>query len=144
MSVVFLLAMKTGVEQQAENMEQVQAAHEQPGTAVSQQGGAPVGHDPSNPHRDDKIARMGTESIPKLITEFAIPAIIGTLVNAAYNIISSVFLGQVMHETGQAVVTAANPIAIIFIALAMLVGNGGNALAALRLGNGDRVAAERS
>ncbi|MBQ9020513.1 MAG: MATE family efflux transporter [Eggerthellaceae bacterium] len=87
---------------------------------------------------------MGTEPIPKLITEFAIPAIIGMLVNAAYNIISSVFLGQVMHETGQAVVTAANPIAIIFIALAMLVGNGGNALAALRLGNGDRVAAERS
>ena len=106
--------------------------------------GAPVGLDPKNPGRDDKVARMGTESIPKLITEFAIPAIIGMLVNAAYNIISSVFLGQVMHETGQAVVTAANPITIIFIALAMLVGNGGNALAALRLGNGDRVAAERS
>ena len=114
------------------------------GAPAPAQGGAPVGHDPNNPHRDDKVARMGTESIPKLITEFAIPAIIGMLVNAAYNIISSVFLGQVMHETGQAVVTAANPITIIFIAIAMLVGNGGNALAALRRGNGDRVAAERS
>lgn len=121
-------------------------AHEevQEGAQTQPVSGAPLGQDANNPHRDDKVARMGTEPIPKLITEFAIPAIIGMLVNAAYNIISSIFLGQVMHEVGQATVTAANPIMIIFLALAMLIGNGGNALAALRLGNGDRVAAERS
>jgi len=106
--------------------------------------GAPLGEDPKNPGRDDKVNRMGTESIPKLITEFAIPSIVGMIVNGAYNVIDSIFLGQAMHEVGQAAMTAANPIMILFMAIAMLIGNGGNALAALRLGEGDRVGAEIS
>lgn len=106
--------------------------------------GAPVGQDPRNPGRDDKVNRMGTESIPRLITEFAIPAVVGMLVNGAYNIIDSIFLGQAIGYIGQATMTAANPIMIVFLAISMLVGNGGNALAALRMGQGDRVGAERS
>ncbi|MEG0375356.1 MAG: MATE family efflux transporter [Raoultibacter sp.] len=106
--------------------------------------GAPVGKDPKNPRRDDKVSRMGTASIPKLIVEFAVPAILGMLVNGAYNVIDSIFLGQAMGEIGLSAATVANPIMIVFIALAMLIGNGGNALAALRLGEGRRVDAEVS
>lgn len=106
--------------------------------------GAPVGTDPLNPHRDDKVSRMGVDSIPRLIIEFAIPAVVGMLVNGAYNIIDSVFLGQAIGYIGQATMTAANPIMVVFLAVSMLVGNGGNALAALRMGQGDRVGAERS
>ena len=40
--------------------------------------------------------------------------------------------------------TVANPIMIVFMAIAMLIGNGGNALAALRLGEGKRDEAERA
>lgn len=106
--------------------------------------GAPVGKDPKNPHRDDRINRMGTASIPKLLVEFAIPAIIGMVVNGAYNIIDSVFLGQAMGEIGLSTMTVAFPIMTIFMALAMLIGNGGNALAALKLGEGKRTDAETS
>ena len=106
--------------------------------------GAPIGHDPKNPGRDSRVNRMGTASIPRLITEFAIPAIVGTLVNAAYNVIDSVFLGQAMGSIGLSAVTVANPIMVVFIAICMLIGNGGNALAALRLGEGSREEAERS
>lgn len=106
--------------------------------------GAPVGQDPKHPGRDSKVNRMGTASIPRLIAEFAVPSIIGMLVNGAYNVIDSIFLGQAMHEIGQAAATAASPIMIVFMAIAMLIGNGGNALAALRLGEGSRVDAERS
>ena len=94
--------------------------------------GAPWGKDPKHPERDAKVSRMGTASIPMLITEFAIPAILGMLVNGAYNVIDSIFLGQAMGEIGLSAATVANPIMIVFMALAMLVGNGGNALAALR------------
>ena len=55
--------------------------------------GAPLGKDPKHPERDAKVSRMGTASIPMLITEFAIPAILGMLVNGAYNVIDSIFLG---------------------------------------------------
>ena len=87
---------------------------------------------------------MGTASIPRLIAEFAIPSIVGMLVNGSYNIIDSMFLGHALGEIGLSAVTVANPTMIVFIALAMLVGNGGNALAALRLGAGDQEGAERS
>lgn len=93
---------------------------------------------------NNKVARMGSGSIPRLTIEFAIPAIAGMLVNGAYNIIDSIFLGQAMGPLGQASMTAANPIMIVFMAISMWVGNGGNALSALRLGEGDREAAERS
>ena len=55
--------------------------------------------------RDDKVSRMGTASIPRLIVEFAIPSILGMLVNGAYNVIDSVFLGQAMGEIGLATAT---------------------------------------
>ncbi len=106
--------------------------------------GAPLGQDPKNPGRDNKVSRMGTASIPMLITEFAIPAILGMVVNGAYNIIDSIFLGQAMGEIGLSAATVANPIMIVLMSLSMLVGNGGNALAALRLGEGKRVGAEVS
>lgn len=106
--------------------------------------GAPVGHDPKNPKRDERVTRMGTASIPKLIVEFAVPSIIGMLVNGAYSVIDSAFLGQAVGDIGIETMTVANPVMIIFIALAMLVGVGGNALAALRLGEGKRVDAEIS
>ena len=96
------------------------------------------------PRQHDKVTRMGTESIPRLITEFAIPSILGMLVNGAYNVIDSIFLGQAMGEIGLSTATVAMPIMTVFMAIAMLVGNGGNALAALRMGEGKPEEAERS
>ncbi len=91
----------------------------------------------------DKVDRLGSTSIPKLIVEFAIPSILGMLVNGAYNLIDSIFLGWAVGEIGLSTATTAMPIMTLFMALAMLVGNGGNALAALRMGEGDRLAAQR-
>ena len=101
---------------------------------------------PESPQKtkEDKVARMGTASIPRLIVEFAIPSILGMLVNGAYNLIDSIFLGQAMGEIGLATATVAMPIMTVFMAISMLVGNGGNALAALRMGEGRRDEAERS
>lgn len=93
--------------------------------------------------KPDRVARMGTGSIPALIAEFAVPSIAGMLVNGAYSLISSIFLGQAMGEIGLATATAATPTMILFMALAMLTGMGGNALCALRLGEGKHDEAER-
>lgn len=91
-----------------------------------------------------RVDRMGTASIPKLIVEFAIPSILGMLVNGAYNVIDSIFLGQGVGEIGLTAVTVAFPAMVVLIALAMLFGNGGNALAALLLGEGKHDEAETS
>lgn len=106
-------------------------------------GAAPETASPRAARKGDKVDRMGTGSIPKLIVEFAIPSILGMLVNGAYNIIDSIFMGQAVGEIGLSTATTAMPLMTLFMALAMLVGNGGNALAALRMGEGDRQAAQR-
>ncbi|MEG2006722.1 MAG: MATE family efflux transporter [Raoultibacter sp.] len=107
-------------------------------------GGAPPGPGSNNQRNHDKVSRMGTASIPGLIIEFAIPAILGMLVNGAYNVIDSIFLGQALGEIGLSAATVAMPIMAVFMALSMLIGGGGNALAALRLGEGRRSDAEVS
>lgn len=94
--------------------------------------------------KPDKVTRMGSASIPKLIVEFAVPSILGMLVNGAYNLIDSIFLGNAMGEIGLATATVAMPIMTVFMAISMLVGNGGNALAALRMGEGNRDEANRA
>lgn len=86
---------------------------------------------------------MGEGSIPRLLFEFGIPAIIGILVNAIYNLVDSVFIGHGVGELGLAGTTAAFPAMIVMMAFGMLVGGGGNALIALKLGERNYGAAER-
>lgn len=125
--------------------EQIQGAHEEKqGTHFEEGTMHKHGAGEAPAKGNDRTARMGTGSIPKLVLEFAIPSIVGMLVNGAYNVIDSIFLGQAMGEIGLSVATAAMPLMTIFMALGMLIGNGGNALAALRLGEGNRQAAEKS
>lgn len=92
---------------------------------------------------DKKVARMGSASIPKLLTEFAIPAIAGMIVNAAYTLIDSIFLGQAVGSIGLSAITVATPMVTLLMAFAMLLGSGGNALAALKLGEGQRAEAQK-
>lgn len=86
---------------------------------------------------------MGEGSIPRLLLEFGIPAIIGILVNSLYNLVDSVFIGHAVGELGLAATAAAFPAMIIMMAFGMLVGGGGNALIAIKLGERDYDAAER-
>lgn len=100
---------------------------------------------PATPEGEpSKIARFGSGSINKLMLEFAIPAIAGVVINGLYNIIDSIFLGQGVGALGLAATTVAVPTMTIMLALAMLVGMGGNALCALKFGEGKIRDAERT
>lgn len=91
-----------------------------------------------------KIDRLGTGSINRIMLEFAIPAIGGIIVNALYNVIDAIFLGQCVGKLGLAVTTVATPIMTVMIAAAMFIGVGGNAVAAIRFGEGRRIEAEKT
>ena len=77
---------------------------------------------------------MGYEPIGKLLRKFAIPSIIAMLVNSIYNIVDQIFIGQGVGYLGNAATTVALPISNITLAVAMLIGVGGNAFAAIKLG----------
>lgn len=92
---------------------------------------------------DEKIDRMGTGNTFKLLLEFSIPAVIGMLVQTLYNVIDAVYVGAAVGANGLAATTVANPTMIFMVAIAMLVGVGGNALAAIKLGEKKKRVAER-
>lgn len=87
--------------------------------------------------------RLGTEPIRDLLLEFSIPAVIGMLVNALYNIIDRVFIGHGVGDMAIGGVYVGMPISIIIMAFSMLVGVGGNTLVSIRLGQDREKDAEK-
>ena len=79
---------------------------------------------------------LGVRPIKGLLFSFSIPAIISCLVNSVYNIVDQIFIGQGIGYLGNAATTIAFPLMTIIMAFATLIGSGGSAYAALRLGEG--------
>lgn len=77
---------------------------------------------------------LGYEPIGKLLRAFALPSVISMLVNAVYNIVDQIFIGQGVGYLGNAATTVAFPIVSIVLAIATLIGAGGSAYAAIKLG----------
>lgn len=82
----------------------------------------------------DKLDEMGIEKISKLLVKFSLPAIVGLVVNALYNIVDSAFVGRGVGELALAGVTVSMPIVTTFIACVMLIGMGATTLISIRLG----------
>lgn len=90
-----------------------------------------------------KNLEMRDEKISKLLWKFSLPAIIGMLVNALYNIVDRIFVGQGVGSVGIAATTVAFPIMIILMATSMLIAIGATALISIRLGQQKKEEAER-
>ena len=44
--------------------------------------------------RPTREVQLETKKISKLVWDYALPAIVGTMVNATYNIVDRIFIGQ--------------------------------------------------
>ena len=80
--------------------------------------------------------RIGTDPIGRLLLDFSVPAIIGMFVNAVYNIVDRIYLGQGVDSLAIAGVGIVMPVMMIIQAVSMLVGIGANSLFSIRLGEG--------
>ncbi len=90
----------------------------------------------------DHSKQLGEEKIGKLLIRFSVPAIIGMLVSALYNIVDRIFIGNGVGSLGIAGITIAFPIMLFTMACGMLIGLGANALISIRLGEKKRDEAE--
>lgn len=86
----------------------------------------------------DRSKLLEEERIDKLLIKFSVPAIVGMLVNALYNIVDRIFIGKGVGRLGIAGITIGAPISIIIMAFGMLIGIGANALISIRLGQKKR------
>jgi len=85
----------------------------------------------------DKTKQLGEKPIGKLLASYSIPAVIAMLVNAIYNVVDRMFIGQYAGETALAGLTVVFPIMMIIFAFASLIGAGGASLLAIRFGEKD-------
>lgn len=87
---------------------------------------------------------LGTEPIGKLLVKYSVPAIIGLMVNALYNVVDRIFIGNIpgigpMAITGLGVTM---PVMSIITAFGTLVGVGAATNISIKLGQGRRDKAE--
>ena len=82
----------------------------------------------------DRQEQLKNEKISKLLFKFSLPAIIGMLVNALYNIVDRIFIGRGVDPLALTGIGVAFPFMTILMAFSMLVGIGSTSLISIRLG----------
>ncbi|QCX33515.1 MATE family efflux transporter [Caloramator sp. E03] len=91
----------------------------------------------------DRAKQLGEERIGRLLLKFSIPAIVGMIVNALYNIVDRIFVGQGVGSLAISGIAITFPITTVIMAFGMLVGIGSTALVSIRLGQQRRDEAEK-
>lgn len=79
---------------------------------------------------------LGEEKISKLLYKFSIPAIVGMMINALYNIVDRIYIGNSpdLGANGIGGITISFPLTIILLAIGLLFGQGGATLFSMNLG----------
>ncbi|MDO4265343.1 MAG: MATE family efflux transporter [Eubacteriales bacterium] len=77
---------------------------------------------------------LGTKPLGGLLLSLAVPAIIANVVNALYNIVDQIFIGQGVGKLGNAATSVAFPLTTVCMAIGLMVGLGSAAGFNLELG----------
>ena len=87
---------------------------------------------------------LGREPIGKLLMKYSVPAIIGMLVNALYNVVDRIFIGNIPGVGSMAIagLGVTMPILTIALAFGMLVGVGSATNVSIKLGQGKKEEAQ--
>ena len=86
---------------------------------------------------------LGTEKIGKLIVAFGIPSVISQVVNALYNIVDQIFIGQGVGYLGNGATSVIMPLTVLAMALALLIDQGAASYLSLKLGERDEESAAK-
>lgn len=81
---------------------------------------------------------LGQMDVKKALVRLSIPATIGMLVNATYNLVDSLFVGWGAGTTAIGALTLAFPIQLIVMAFALMIGIGGASVFSRAYGRNDQ------
>ncbi len=87
--------------------------------------------------------KFESESIGKLLWSYSIPAIIGTMSYAIYNVVDRIFIGQGVGPLAISGLALTLPIMTLFAAFGMLIGAGSAARISICLGEKNLIKAEK-
>jgi len=90
------------------------------------------------------INELGEAKIGKLMLKYFIPAFIGVFVNALYNIVDRIFIGQGVGAEALSGISIIFPVMLIMMAFGMLIGIGTGVYVSINLGRKDIDGAEKT
>lgn len=90
----------------------------------------------------DRSEQLRDGKILTLLLKFSVPAIVGMLVNALYNVVDRIFIGQGVGPLAIAGINVSFPLMIVGMAFGMLIGIGSTALISIKLGEEKKHEAE--
>lgn len=83
---------------------------------------------------NERTKELTELNIPRLMLKFFIPAFIGVFVNALYNIVDRIFIGQGVGSLALSGISVTFPIMLIIMGFGMLIGIGAGVLVSINLG----------
>lgn len=92
---------------------------------------------------DPAMEKLATESIPKLLLNYSLPAVLGLISVALYEIIDRIFVGQFVGNDGLAVMAVGMPFVIFVGSCCLMLRIGGSSVLARALGKGDTAFSEQ-
>jgi len=90
------------------------------------------------------INELSEAKIGKLMLKYFIPAFIGVFVNALYNIVDRIFIGQGVGAEALSGISIIFPVMLIMMAFGMLIGIGTGVYVSINLGKKDMDGAEKT
>ncbi len=92
---------------------------------------------------ENREKMLREEKIGRLLFKLSLPAMIGMMVNALYNVVDTIFVGRGVGALAIGGLTVAFPIQMAIMALAMLLGIGAQANISISFGAGEKEKASR-
>ena len=88
------------------------------------------------PHFDDSM--LGKEKIWRLLLKLSIPATIGMMVNAIYNLVDAIYIARGVGTNAIGGLALAFPVQMLIMAFGGLLGMGAASVISRNLGSGNR------
>lgn len=99
------------------------------------------------PVPEDRLAKktleLGQEKISRLLWRYFLPAFVGVIMNATYNIVDRIFIGQGVGSMALSGLSVVFPIMLVVMAFGMLIGMGSGVQVSINMGRKDYARAEK-
>jgi putative MATE family efflux protein len=93
--------------------------------------------------KSGQLEALDKAPLGRLLFAYSWPALVAMALNSLYAVVDRFYIGSGCGESAMAALTLSFPVVMIFIAFGVWVGMGHSALLSIKLGEGNRVAAEK-
>lgn len=94
--------------------------------------------------REQRAKIMGEGNIPEVLLKLALPAIVGMLINAIYNVVDTMFVGMLGNTSAIGAVSVAFPLFILIAAFGQMFGVGAASYISRLLGEKNKELADKT